>query len=192
MFIKAGQKELLWELAAVGESAEVSQQWILSAMQKQGPALVSILWRILGNEQDVCDAYQDTFLKLAHQNFGRKPDNVKAYLFRTASNIAISMLRRRKHHDDACRHLVSLNSSPKQSDLIADLDLKELQENIRCHIARLPEYLRNVVVLRDLGELSYQEIARILGISSSTARVYRCRAIQILAVMMGNGKINKS
>jgi DNA-directed RNA polymerase specialized sigma24 family protein len=25
-----------------------------------------MLWRILGNEQDVCDAYQDTFLKLAH------------------------------------------------------------------------------------------------------------------------------
>jgi DNA-directed RNA polymerase specialized sigma24 family protein len=32
-----------------------------------------MLWRILGNEQDVCDAYQDTFLQLAHYE-GRQND----------------------------------------------------------------------------------------------------------------------
>jgi RNA polymerase sigma factor (sigma-70 family) len=177
--------EFPWDLALTGESVETSQQWILSAMQAQGPALISILWRILGNEEDVCDSYQDTFLRLAHQNFGRKPDHVKAYLFRTASNIAISILRRRKYHDDACKHLASNNTAAKQSDPVTDLDSKELQENLRRQIARLPESLRNIVVLRDLGELSYQEIARILNLSSSTARVYHSRAMQVLAVMMG-------
>ena len=42
-----------------------SQRWVLTAMQHHGAALVGMLWRILGNEQDVCDAYQETFLRLA-------------------------------------------------------------------------------------------------------------------------------
>ncbi len=64
-------------------------------MQSWGPELVTMLWRILGNEQDVCDAYQNTFLKLAHFEGGRKPEHIKAYVFRSAANVAISMLRRR-------------------------------------------------------------------------------------------------
>ena len=81
-----------WDFA-VAESLNQSQQWVLCAMQKYGQGLVTMLWRILGNEQDVCDAYQDTFLRLAHYEGGQKPERVKAYVFRTASNVAISMLR---------------------------------------------------------------------------------------------------
>jgi RNA polymerase sigma factor (sigma-70 family) len=65
-----------------------------------------------------------------------------------------------------------------------DLDSKYLQEILRSHIARLPEHLRNVVTLRDLAELSYTQVGRILGISAGTARVYRCKAVQLLAVWM--------
>ena len=67
---------LRWDLAAAS-SVEKSQQWVLSAMQKRGPALISMLWRILGNEQDVCDAYQQTFLQLAHYPEMKKPDNIQ-------------------------------------------------------------------------------------------------------------------
>ena len=86
---------LSWDFAAV-RSADQSQRWVLSAMQNHGPGLVTMLWRILGNEQDLCDAYQQTFLQLAHYEGRQKPDNVQAYLFRTAANTAISMLRQKK------------------------------------------------------------------------------------------------
>ena len=65
-----------------------------------------------------------------------------------------------------------------------EIDLKYLQQNLRDCIARLPEHLRDVITLRDLAELSYAQIGRILGISTGTARVYRCKAIQLLAVWM--------
>jgi DNA-directed RNA polymerase specialized sigma24 family protein len=39
-------------------------------------------------------------------------------------------------------------------------------------------------MLRDFGELSYVEVARILGVSVGTARVYRCKAVQLLATWM--------
>ena len=65
-----------------------------------------------------------------------------------------------------------------------ELDSKYLQETLRECIAQLPEHLRNVVTLRDLAEMSYSQIGRILGISAATARVYRCKAVQLLAAWM--------
>ena len=59
---------------------------------------------------------------------------------------------------------------------------------MRIHIARLPEHLRDVVILHDLAELPYQQVAKILGIATATARVYRRRAIQILAVWLADRK----
>ena len=167
---------------AISETVDKSQQWILSAIQKHGPELVTMLWRILGNEQDVCDAYQSTFLQLAHYQNRQKPKHIKAYIFRTANNVAVSMLR----HRIAERERLSITIIPKKplSSPANDFDSKCLQENLRCCIARLPEYLRNVVTLRDLAELSYAQIGRILGISAATARVYRCKAIQLLSVWM--------
>ncbi|MHC4426649.1 MAG: RNA polymerase sigma factor [Planctomycetota bacterium] len=181
MFGKAVSCGSLWDFAATGTVAE-SQRWILSAMQKHGQELVTMLWRMLGNEQDVCDAYQDTFLQLAHHEGGRKPEYVKAYVFRVANNVAISMLRRRIAERNRLSGPVTTGkavSSPAK-----ELDSKHLQETLRKLIAQLPEHLRNVITLRDLAELSYAQVGRILGISAGTARVYRCKAIQLLAVWM--------
>ena len=196
MFGKAVSYGLLGDFA-VCEAVEESQRWILSAMQSHGPELVMMLWRILGNEQDVCDAYQETFLKLAHYEGGGKPEYVKAYIFRVANNTAISMLRRRVAEQKrmsstvVARKIVSTpdgGQDPHDGDQDSpanELDTKCLQETLRCCIARLPEHLRNVITLRELAGLSYAQIGRILGISAATARVYRCKAIQLLAVWMG-------
>jgi len=168
MFGKAISYGSVWDFAA-DESIVESQRWILSTMQSYG-------------QEDVCDAYQDTFLQLAHYEGGRKPQHLKAYVFRTANNIAISMLRRKIAERNRLSRPVTTTSvcSP-----VKEIDSKYLQETLRSHIAQLPEHLRNVITLRDLAELSYSQISRILGISAATARVYRCKAIQLLSVWMG-------
>lgn len=155
-------------------------------MQGHGQELVTMLWRILGNEEDVCDAYQNTFLQLAHYQGGQKPEHIKAYIFRTASNVAISMLRRRVA--ERKRLSTALINTERVSSPVNELDSKHLQEALRCCIAQLPEHLKNVITLRDLAELSYTQIGRMLGISAATARVYRCKAIQLLAVWMSKEK----
>jgi len=201
----------IWDFA-VPKAVDESQRWVLSAMQSHGQELVTMLWRILGNEQDVCDAYQSTFLRLAHyegrgtrlgegRSRSRKPQHIKAYIFRSASNMAISMLRRKaaerkrlscyghlgRFHGLAAR-ATDAPSSRDVSSPANELDSKYLQETLRCCIAQLPEHLRNVITLRDLAELSYAQIGRILCISSATARVYRCKAIQLLSVWMNKEK----
>ena len=181
MFNRAVSYDLFWDSTAC-EAVDSSQRWVLTAMQKYGLELVTMLWRILGNDQDVCDAYQTTFLRLAHPDGGRKPRHVKAYLFRTASNTAISMLRRKLVEN---RVLSGMESLPEHGETgESDFDSRYLAESLRRHITELPEHLRSVVTLRDLGELSYAEVARTMGISAGTARVYRCKALQLLAAWM--------
>jgi len=189
---------LIWDFA-VPKSVDESQRWVLATMQRHGQELVTMLWRILGNEQDVCDAYQDTFLQLAHHQGRGKPEHIRAYIFRTANNIAISMLRRRAAERKLSRTIANSrlpgvrfakgtqNRNPVNSPA-QQLDSKYLQETLRYHIAQLPEHLRNVITLRDLAELSYAQVGRILEISAATARVYRCKAIQLLAVWMSKEK----
>src|SRR4030043_284642 len=130
---KAVSYGTLWDFIGFETIAD-DQRWILSAMQKHGQEIVTMLWRILGNEQDVCDAYQDTFLQLAHYEGGRKPEHVKAYVFRTANNIAISMLRRRI----AERNRLSMPlSTTSVSSPAKEIDSKYLQETLRSYIALL-------------------------------------------------------
>jgi RNA polymerase sigma factor (sigma-70 family) len=181
MFNRAVSYDLLWDFTAV-KAVDESQRWILAGMRNHGHELVTMLWRILGNEQDVCDAYQTTFLRLAHHEDGLKPKWVKAYLFRTASNTAISMLRQRIVERRALSSVVQ--TAERTDGVEIDVNVKHLTENLRYHVAQLPEHLRNVIMLRDFGELSYAEVARILGVSVGTARVYRCKAVQLLATWM--------
>ncbi len=181
MLGKAVSYELIWDFTVSGEVDE-HQQWILSAMQSHGQELVTMLWRVLGNEQDVCDAYQNTFLQLAHYKGGQKPEHIKAYIFRVAGNTAVSMLRYRIAEKKRLSTAIVRKKGAVSPE--NELDSKYLQETLRCCIAQLPEHLRNVIMLRDLAELSYSQVGRILDISTATARVYRCKAIRLLALWM--------
>lgn len=174
---------LSWDIA-IPEVLSGTQQWVLSAMQKHGPELVKMLWRVLANEQDVCDAYQDTFLKLAHYESGQKPQYVKAYVFRTAANTALSMLR----HKIAERNRAQMLQIQSTTNSAFDLNSGLMQEKLRSCIARLPKNLREVVTFHDLAELPYGQVGKILDITPATARVYRCKAIRILAAWMNRSE----
>lgn len=180
MDLDSGSLRLSWD-AAIAESVDQSQRWILSAMQCNGPALVTMLWRITGNAEDVSDAYQETFLRLAHLPNQQKPDNIRAYLFRAASNVAITLLRQKRLHAASIQEIARVRRDSYLSDTAGDLDGRHLQKKLRDAIAQLPDYLGDVVVLRDLAELSYSQVAATLGITSTAARVYRHKAIGLLA-----------
>ncbi|MFC1766244.1 RNA polymerase sigma factor [Planctomycetota bacterium] len=177
---QALQLDDLRDLAGV-ESVPADQRWIVSTMGRYGHELVTLLWRILGNEQDVCDAYQTTFLQLAHLDGGRKPKQLKAYVFRTASNVAISMIRSKAA---ARRRADGLAENQRAIQPTLEVDQQELVEKLRYFIGQLPDHLREVIVLRDLVEMPYRRIAQTLGITAGSARVYRCKAMQILAEWM--------
>lgn len=172
-------------------SVEKSQMWILTAMKDYGASLVHLLWRILGNEDDVCDAYQETFLRIAHLPNQQKPDNIRAYLYRTTTNIALSILRQKRLQHKVLSRLAQINPATEHYDSDQDLDTKGLCNALRDAVARLPDYLSDVIVLHDLAELPYYEVAKILGIRVATVRVYRHRALTLLASWLGRNEVNE-
>lgn len=161
------------------------QAWVLEVMREDGPGVVRLLWRMLGREPDVLDAYQDCFCRLmaVADREGERPS--RAYVYRTAMNIALDARRRRKVRADHlgqvsahCEATAGESNPFRNGGGSADPDLVSA---LREAIESLPERLREVIVLRDLAELSYRDVAALLGLTEGTARVYRREAVVLLS-----------
>ena len=170
-----------------------THRWLLKAMDEQGPGVLRMLWRLLGQESDVLDAYQECWYLLARLSEPLDVRCVNAYVYRTASNVAIEMIRcrnRRRGHWSAVVEKYRRQSESAGTDSSAgaagestsdgDVDL------MREMIGELPPHLRNVLVLRDLSGMSYKEVGKLLGIEPTTARVYRRQAVLKLADLMAH------
>jgi len=160
--------------------------WVLKLMEREGPALTRMLWRMLGREVDVLDAYQDCFCKLATCRTARSARKARAYLYRTASNVAIEVLRKRKCRQKHWPAVVQACEARPVREPVCEDDNERFSE-LREAIHRLPPHMRNVLMLREFGGLSYREVARTLGIDHATARVYRRAAVVKLGRMMVEG-----
>jgi len=161
--------------------------WVVRLMEKEGGGLLRLLWRLLGHEADVMDAFQDCFCKLAQRGGESGLSNARAYLYRTASNVAVELLRGRE------RRRQRIENTDEAGAKVTGKDRQELSafddrtERLRHAIATLPTYLRNVIVLRDISGLDYSEVSKTLGIDAATARVYRRHAVIRLAELMVEG-----
>ena len=173
---------------SVGETcakADFSPAWLDRVIRRDGPGILRMLWRFLGAEQDVMDAYQDCFCKLAALSRSRIPKNARAYAYRTAMNIATELVRtraRRSAHHPAVQRAAA-DRSAVQAESVEDGRAGALRDAM----ARLPRHLRDVVLLRDLSSWSYKQVGQALGIGPATARVYRRHAVVKLAEWMGGG-----
>lgn len=167
----------------LGGSGGADHGWVSPVMEREGPGILRMLWRILGCEQDVMDAFQDCFCKLALRGRRSGLDNVRAYTYRTASNIAIEMLRGRKRRAAHLPAIVARRVADRK-DECSDENSQDHVVRLREAISRLPVHLRNVVVLRDISRLSYAEVGKTLGIEPATARVYRRHAVVKLAELL--------
>lgn len=165
----------------------VPKGWVGRLMQREGPGILGMLWRILGCEQDVMDAYQDCFCKLASCEGRTHVVRAKAYAYRTASNIAIEMIRTRRRHAAHRQAIVAGTQVACADPAAPQLPADERFPRLREAVTSLPAHLRNVVVLRDLSRMSYRDVARTLGIDPATARVYRRHAIVKLGELLGKG-----
>lgn len=129
----------------------------------------------LGLRDDLDDLVQETFLR-AFQGLHRLEDPCRfgAFVHRIAHNICIDRLRRRG------REAVSLDevelAPPPEPG--AQLDVREERlAQLRRHVGRLPEALREAVLLFYFEEKSHAEIAELLGVTEAAVnqRLHRAR-----------------
>ncbi|HEY3246328.1 MAG TPA: sigma-70 family RNA polymerase sigma factor [Phycisphaerae bacterium] len=174
----------LIEAFATAEVAE-SQRWILTLMRKQGLAVIQMLWRMLGAEADVLDAYQSAICQLTGQGERSITTNPAGYFYRCAMNAGIEILRARQQRNEHSPAVAAFQRQRYEHPSAACIvDQRETVENLRQAIGRLPQQLRSVIILHDLAEISYARVARILNIGVNTARLYRCQAVARLGDLM--------
>jgi RNA polymerase sigma-70 factor (ECF subfamily) len=145
--------------------------------------LYGYLRRYLGDATMAEDVFQNTFLQLYVKSNQYEPGRpVRPWLYTIATNQAIDALRRNGRHQalsldqgrdeqangDVRSLLEALESrGPGPADLAHS---QESKERIRASVDRLPDFLRQVLLLAYYQGLKYREIADILGIPVGTVK----------------------
>ena len=158
------------------------QKWLIALLRKHSPESIRLLWRMLGSEADVLDAYQSAICRLVDRKVPSILTNGRAYFVRTVLNAGIQLLRERNRRH---RHWPAvIDSARRQGRHCASDHVTDMQEDVqrlRKAIGELPKQLCAVIALRDLAEIPYRNVAQILGVRVSTARMYRRQAVVRLA-----------
>lgn len=158
-------------------------------MNRYRNPLTNYLYRFLNDYEEAVDLAQETFVRVYfaldryHTEYA-----FSTYIYRIATNLAISEIRRRKR-----RKLLSLTGlfqseddsetefQPEDERILPDAELlgEERSEVIGKAIAALPEKYRIPVILRDVEGKSYEEVAAImdLGLGTTKSRISRGRAL---------------
>ena len=134
--------------------------------------LMGLLYHMVGNTEDARDAYQDTFVK-CWRNRDQVPtvQNLKAWIFRIALNTGRDMRQTawRRHGrdlpDDGSEIVENSSGGPE-----AALERTEQVTLIRTAVSQLRSEEKEVFLLRQNAEMTYEEIAASLGIPSGTVK----------------------
>ena len=142
----------------------------------------ALCFRLLGDAEEARDAAQETFLKVYRGLGGfRGEAGLKTWIYRIAINQAMNQKRwwRRRHRDET----VSLDISRGQSETTlgnllparscspeAEAISSERERCIMRALSEIKEEYRIALMLREIEELSYEEIAETLSISIGTVK----------------------
>jgi RNA polymerase sigma-70 factor (ECF subfamily) len=146
-----------------------------------------------GNDADAQDALQEGLIALARgirRYDGRSAFTTWAY--RVVTNACLDELRRRGRRP-LPRSLVPTDAGDPAPGppVVADagdagVEAVAVRLEVDAALARLPEGFRAAVVLRDLCDLDYAEIGRVLGVPAGTVRSRIARGRAQLAALLGN------
>src|SRR6202011_1648388 len=155
------------------------------AMATYGRQTYNYAYRLTGNEPDARDLTQDAFIRVFRAWRSFQPGtSFLSWIYRIVTNLYRDELRRRKGRyqeeipeDNAPQEFGG--QRPLAVDPIEDYMAGQLGEPLAKALAQLSPEQRQVVVLADIEEYSYQEIADIMGCSIGTvrSRLHRARAL---------------
>jgi RNA polymerase sigma-70 factor (ECF subfamily) len=189
------------DATAVDENALVNalrqgEEWAFETMVRvYGGRLFAVARRICSNEDDARDVLQSAYLSAfrALANF-EGSCQLSTWLHRIVVNAALMRLRvrRRKPEDSIEALLPAFLEDGHHVEEFAEwsmpadrlLDREDLRATVRDCIARLPDQYRQVLMLRDIEELSTDEAARLLGITPTATKVRLHRARQALSTLL--------
>lgn len=151
--------------------------------------IFNVIYRMLGDYEEAADLTQETFISaFRHYDRFRGDSKVFTWLFQIARNLCINRVRQRERQRSL--HIESLDQPRDLDDErgstreVPDwsnspqlvLEEKELKERIMAAIDTLPPDYKEVVVLREFQNLSYNEIVEATGLSLENVKTRLSRA----------------
>ncbi len=164
-------------VASLRDGCERGYEELISRFQQP---VYTLALRLLNDQSEACDVVQEVFLKV-FRNIGnfRGQSTLKTWIYRITVNEAHNARRWFFRHR---RREVELDTDPEESrnwkETIADggrspFDAafdREQHVMIEAALEKINPIFREAVVLRDITDLSYEEIAEILGVSLGTVK----------------------
>ncbi|MBC8243662.1 MAG: sigma-70 family RNA polymerase sigma factor [Verrucomicrobia bacterium] len=143
----------------------------LEALSDSGFALAM---QLLGRREDAADVVQDALRKLVHGGrYNSQKGSRLGWFLKVVRNGALDTVRRRRPNDDVAVARLAATAPPPD----VAVEREELAGIMRRQLEVMPVAQREIILLRDFHDLSYAEIAEVLGIATGTvmSRLHRAR-----------------
>ena len=138
--------------------------------------LLNFIYRFVNDLDLAEDLVQDTLLKLyTHKDSYREIAKFSTWLYTIAANLARTELRKKKRRKTFSvtelsredREFIIVSSDVDPSE---DLSSQNFERNIQLALAELPDDFKTIIILRDIQELSYDEISKIVEVPLGTVK----------------------
>lgn len=183
---------ILLKLAKEGDAGAFEK--LISMHQK---TVYNMAFRMLGNREDAYDAAQDVFIRVYKALPGFRQESMfSTWIYRITKNVCLDIIRKNKK-----QNTVSIDREVDYGDGPLTMQIEdtgpspdetaernELVKKVREGIAKLPEQHRIIIVMRDMQNLSYEEIAKILKCPEGTVKSRINRARNALRNLIEHGK----
>lgn len=163
-------------VTALSQGVEEAYEILIQRYQQP---VYNLVYRLMSDPTDSSDVVQEVFLKV-FRNIGafRGNSSLKTWIYRIAVNEAYNHRRWFSRHQRQEVALAGDEGAPSYADSLADPGRtpfdqaadRETRELVEAALEKLNAKFRTVVVLRDIEDLSYEEIAAVLDVSLGTVK----------------------
>lgn len=159
----------------------------------------NIALRMTGNSEDAADMTQEAFIKAYNslQSF-RGDSKFSVWLYRIVSNVCLDFLRSKNRRPTVSLSVEDNDGEDAQLDVADEsqspellLDRKLTRDSVRRGLDSLPPDYRQILLLREIQGLSYDEIAQALSLEVGTvkSRIFRARK-RLCTFLIDDGNIS--
>ena len=159
----------------------MSAAWVAELAQQHLDAAYNLGRWLLGNEQDAADAVHDAFVRATRSAHTYAGGNARAWWLAIVRNCCLASLktRRREAPGVAVETIVDAGVDAAANDVETTAQAAERARAIEHQLRALPVEFREALILREIEDLSYREIADVLAVPIGTvmSRLSRGRAL---------------
>jgi len=169
-----------WHLVACAQAGDMNA--FAELVRYYQTPVVHFCHRMLGSTQDAEDVAQETFVRVFRHLPRLKPDaKFSTFLFTIARNLSLNAVRdSRKHrHEEVSAQMTSKTSGPD-----GNARIREAQDLIERALATLSPDHREVLLLREVHGMDYDEIARVVACRTGTVKSRLARAREQLRIQL--------